>query len=213
MPIPTIPKSLYPFVPSYPGVPSLLRAGAQLLDTVTLGYLGASDALSRLIGAVPVKWGVFDSTGAKIADYDSVFSVGYQNDSRVSDYPIEKGSFSSYNKVDSPFDVVVTLNCGGTEDQRATFLTAIEAARKSLNFYTVVTPEYTYYRINFTSINVQRTAREGANMIIVQLTGREIREKASAAYSQPKDPAAFDTQAQGQVQIISDPSFDASGVV
>ncbi len=213
MPLPIIPKSLYPLVPNAPGVPALLRSGAQLLDTLTLGYLGIGNALTQLIGAEPTKWGVFDSNGDQIAPYDSVFAVGYQNDSRVSDYPIEMGSFASYNKVDNPFDVIVTLNCGGNEDQRAAFMSAVESARRSLQTYTVLTPEHTYHSVNFTSISVQRSTREGANMIVAQLTGREIRERASAAYAAPKDVGAYDVKPQGLIQAVDDPSFDASGVV
>lgn len=212
MPLPIIPKSLYPLVPNAPGVPALLRQGAQLLDTLTLGYLGLGDALTSLIGAEPVKWGVFNSNGDKIAPYDSISAVGYQNESRISDYPLEKGSFASYNRVDNPFDVVVTLVCGGTEEQRAAFTVAIEAARKSLQTYTVMTPEYTYRNINFIGIAWQRSLRDGAYMITAHLTGREVRERANAAYSLPKDVSGYDVKAQGQIQIINDPTLDASGV-
>lgn len=212
MPIPTIPKSLYPLVPNAPGVPALLRNGAQLLDTLTQGAFGIGKALTSLIGAEPIKWGVFDSSGNTIAPYDSVFAVNYQNEARISDYPLEKGSFASYNKVDNPFDVLVTLNCGGTEDQRAAFIIAIENARRSLEKFTVMTPEYTYRNINFVGVSWQRSTREGAYMITAHLTGREIRERASAAYSTPKDVGAYDVKAQGQIQVINDPTLDASGI-
>lgn len=213
MAIPIIPKSLYPLVPKAPGVPALLRSGAQLLDTLTLGYLGIGGALNSLIGEEPIKWAVFDSGGEKIAPYESVFSVGHQVDSRISDYPLEEGSFASYNKIDMPFDVVVTLNCGGSEETRAEFLNKLEDARRSLDVYVVLTPERTYRDVNFTGLNVQRSTREGANMIIAQLIGREVRERASAAYAQPKDVGAYDVHEQGQIQIISDPTIDTSGLV
>jgi hypothetical protein len=212
MPIPTIPKSLYPLVPNSAGVPALLRSSAQILDTITLGKFGFGDMLDDLIGAEPVKWGVFHGGTIKIAEYDSVFAIGHQSESHISDYPLELGAFASYNKIQIPFDVTVTLNCGGSETQRATFLSDLEDARSSLNLYSVMTPERTYENVNFTSLNIQRSVREGAHMIIAQLIGREVREKASAAYSKPKDPAAYEVRAQGQVQIISDPTFDATGV-
>lgn len=212
MPILTVPKSLYPLVPNAPGVPALLRAGAQILDTITLGYLGIGDALNSLIGEDPVKWAVLDSTG-KALPYESVNAVGYQNESRVSDYPLENGAFAAYNKVDSPFDVIVTLTQGGAEEDRRTMIKAVENARKSLDLYTVMVPEGVYRNVNFTSLTIQRSTREGATLIIATLSGREIRQKASAAYSQPKIPAASTTQARGQVQIISDPTLDATGVV
>lgn len=213
MPIPTIPKSLYPLVPNSAGVPALLRSGARILDTITLGKFGFGSMLDDLIGAEPVKWGVFHSLQVKIADYDSVYAVGHQSESHISDYPLELGAFASYNKIQVPFDVTVTLNCGGSEEKRATFLSDLEEARAGLYLYSVMTPERTYENVNFTGLNVQRSLREGAHMIIAQLIGREVREVASAAYSKPKEPAAYEVQAQGQVQIISDPTFDATGVV
>ncbi len=213
MPIPTIPRSLYPVVPNLPGVPALLRSGARILDTITLGKFGFGDKLDALIGSEPVKWGVFSPGQIEIASYDSVFAVGIQNESHIADYPLEQGAFASYNKVETPFDVTVTLTKGGTEDERATFLSDLEDARHGLTLYSVMTPERTYESVNFTTLNIQRSTREGANIIIAQLIGREVREKASAKFSQPKDPGAQDTVFQGQVQIISDPTFDATGVV
>lgn len=212
MPLPIIPKSLYPLVPQALGVPALLRSGAQILDTITLGYLGIGDALSEIIGAEPVKWGVFNEGGDKIAEYDSVVAMGYQNDSNISDYPIEGGAFSTYNKVEGPFAVIVTLACGGSEETRASFQTAIEAARRSLDLFTVLTPDHTYYDVNFTGVSWQRSSREGAYMLTAHLTGREVREVAQADYADPKDISAADPKAQGQLQLISDPTVDLSGL-
>lgn len=212
MPIDLIPKSLYPFVPQALGVPALLRGGAQILDSITLGALGIGDALTAIIGAEPVKWGVFDTNGNPVADYDSVYATAYQNESRISDYPVEQGAFAAYNKVDNPFDVMVTLNCGGDEARRAAFLAACESVRKSLDLYAVMTPEYTFQNVNFTGINYQRSVRDGAYMVSVQLIGREVREK-NAAYSSPQDPGASDTVESGMVQSVDDPTLTVAGVV
>ncbi len=213
MAIDIIPKSLYPFVPKYLGVPALLRSGAQILDTITLGVFGLSDALSQLIGAESTGWGVFDPSGAPIADFDSLFAVGYQNDSKVSNYPLEQGAFSSYNKVETPFGVHVTLRCGGTQERRAQFLASIEYARRSLLLYTVVTPEFTYQNVNFTGLGVTRSTREGAGVIIAELTGEEVRQRANAAYSKPKDATGYDPSDLGQIQTYDDATLDTSGVV
>ncbi len=212
MTIDIIPKSLYPLVPNAPGVPAVLRGGAQVIDTATGGYLGLSDALNEIIGSDPVKWGIFDASGAPVGDYDSLFSLAYRNDSKLSDYPVEQGGFASYNKVDSPYDNIVTVTCGGTEARRAALLVALEAARKSLQLYSIFTPEATYQNSNITGIDMRREIREGANMLIVNLTVREVRQKASASFSEPKNPSSFDAQSQGQVQSVDDPTFDASGV-
>jgi hypothetical protein len=211
MTIDIIPKSLYPVVPNAPGVPALLRSGAQILDTITLGAFGISDALSSVIGNDANKWGVFDSGGNSIGEYDSMFAMNYRNESRISDYPVESGSFAIYNKVDNPFDVLVTLNCGGDETRRASFLASVEAARASLDLYTVTTPEYTFKNVNFVGIDYQRSVRDGAYMISAQLMGREVRE-ISASYSSPKNPESSGMLNQGMIQTVDDPGIDVSGV-
>ena len=213
MAIDLIPKSLYPVVPQALGVPQLLRDGARILDTITLGYLGIGDALNSLIGQDPVKWAVLDASGSLMADYDSVFAVGYQNDARVSDYPVEDGSFASYNKVENPFDGTVTLTCGGSQERRAAFLAKCEQARKSLEGYTVITPEFTYENVNFSGISYSRSTQDGATLLTVQLAGREIRDTAKAAYSAPKSDAGYDTQNLGAVQTVDDVNLDPAGIV
>jgi hypothetical protein len=213
MAIDIIPKSLYPLVPQALGVPPLLRNAARIIDTVTLGYLGVSDALNSIIGAPVVKWAVFDDSGAPIADYDSVLAFGYQNELRISDYPVEQGQFASYNKTDNPFDVVVTFTCGGSDERRTAFLSALENAKESLQTYTVTTPDYSYRNVNFVGIRTQRSSREGATLLTVEMAGREIRNTGSSTFPAPKSDAGFPTVEQGMIQTVDDPNFDASGVV
>jgi hypothetical protein len=212
MPIDIIPKSLYPVVPQALGVPTLLRSGAQLLDTVTLGYLGASDALSQVIGSEVVRWGVYDASGTSIGDYDTMAAVEYRNDANISDYPVEDGSFASYNKVDSAFDVSVRMVCGGSDARRAAFQAACETARRTLRLFTIVTPTRTYQDVNFVSIGVHHTRTEGANLLTVELQAREVRNTASEQQSDAKTPAAYDAQDQGSIQTVDDPSIDISGL-
>lgn len=212
MPLDIIPKPLYPVVPQALGVPALLRSGATVLDTITLGYLGATDALNSIIGAPAVRWTVFDSNGKSIADYDSVLAFGYQNEARISDYPVEQGQFASYNKTDNPYDVMVTFTCGGSEARRTAFLAALESARSSLQTYTVTTPEYSYRNVNFVGIRTQRTVTNGATLLTVEMVGREVRNTTSATYSEPKSLSGYPTTEQGMIRGVDDPTFDASGV-
>lgn len=213
MTIDIIPKSLYPLVPQAPGVPPLLRNVARIIDTVTLGYLGVSDALNGIIGAPAVKWAVFDDSGTPIADYDSVLAFGYQNEFRISDYPVEQGQFASYNKTNNPFDVVVTFTCGGSDERRTAFLTALENAKESLQTYTVTTPDYSYRNVNFVGIRTQRNSREGVTLLTVEMAGREIRNTGVSTFPTPKSDAGYPIVEQGMIQTVDDPNFDDSGVV
>lgn len=200
MPLDIITKALYPLVPNAPGVPTLLRSGAKILDTLTFGLLGVSDALSGLIGAESVLWGVFNASGQPVVLADSVVSFDYRNGSKISDYPVEQGAFASYNKVANPFDVKVRMSCGGTTAQRAVFVSALDAAADSLDLYTVVTPEKAYGLVNIESVDYRRESSNGAGVIFADLYLREIRQTATAAFSAPKTPAAADPKSQGQVQ-------------
>lgn len=212
MPITPIPKALYPLVPQAPGVPALLRSGAQILDAATLGYLGIGDALNSIIGQEPIQWGIFDDTGKPLADYDSFVATEYSNESDLSNYPVEKGAFATYNKVENPFQVQVTLTCGGEQTRRANFVAKIEAARKSLTLYTVVTPEYSHTNCNIVGLAIRRDLADGAYTVNAMLSLREVRQTAAIGFSTPQQPSGYDPRAQGQIQIISDPTFDASGV-
>ena len=203
MVMPIIPKALYPVVPFAPGVPPLLRNVARIVDTATFGLLGLSDALDLLIGSEKAQWGVFDKSGQPIALADSVMSFDYRTGSRISDYPLERGAFASYNKVSEPYAVKVRMTCGGSQDQRAVFIGALELASKALDLFTVITPEATYLSANIESFDYRRESTNGAYVIIADLYIREIRETATAAFSAPKSASAADPKAQGQVQTFS----------
>lgn len=207
MPLPIIPKSLYPLVPNVAGVPALVRNAAVIFDTLTFGILG----ISSILGADPVRWGVFNKLGDPIAAYDNVLSVDVRDSMRVSNYPIEDGSFKSYNKVENPIDIRVVMTRGGTEQQRAEFIAAIHDAKKSLDLLSVVTPEATYEGFTIEAFDYMRQLTDGAGMIKAVLTLVEVRQIAAAKYSQPKSISAADPRSTGQVQTVDDPSIDVRG--
>lgn len=212
MAIDIITKALYPLVPKLAGVPAVLRAGAQVFDTLTLGFLGAGDLVNSIIGSEPVLWGVFNANGQPIADYDSVVSADYRDDARVSDYPIEEGSFASYNKVDNPFSTQIMLSCGGSLERRAAFQVALRSAKKALTLYTVITEDGTFENCNLVAIDWARGQQDGAHIIKAFCEFREIRVRGTAAFSQTQEPSGASSISQGQVQPVDDPTIDASGL-
>lgn len=221
-----IPKAIYPVVPNAPGVPALLRDVAKIADTATLGLLNISGALDGLIGAEPVRWGIFNAFGQPVAIADSIISVEYRNGSRISDYPMEQGAFASYNKVANPYDVRVRMSCSGSQATgaifsngtgssiRADFLAAIEAASRTLDLYTVVTPEATYTNANIEHWDYRREVGNGSGIIIADVYLREIRETATAAFLSPKSVGAADPKSQGQVQTfpVSNPAVTVTAI-
>lgn len=209
MPLPIIPKSLYPLVPNVAGVPALLRSAAVILDTLTFGVFG----VANILGVDPVRWGVFNKNGDPIATFDNVLSVDVRDSCRISNYPIENGSFKSYNKVENPFDVRIVLTRGGTEAQRAEFIAALGEAKRSLETVSVVTPEVTYESATIEAFDYVRQITDGAGMIKAVLTLVEVRQISAAKFSQPKSISAADPRSTGQVQTVDDPSIDVTGFV
>lgn len=171
-----------------------------LSDAVTAPPLVSADAASVGDIAAPAQWGVYDKGGQIAIKADVVVGVEYRKEHRVSDYPQEDGSFQSYNKVERPYEIRVTLARAGKADDRTSFLDAIDTVQKSLDLYTVVTPEKTYSNANLTHVDLPRTAEKGVTMLRAELWFEEIRVSGSATFTNTKIPAGQDAADDGNVQ-------------
>ena len=213
MAIDIVPKAIYPLVPQLPGVPPLLRSGAQIIDTITLGFLGVSDALNSIIGTGLPEWGLFDEAGNIAADYDSFAALRFRNEAEISTYPVENGGFVSYNKVATPFNIQVTLVCGGDEARITQFLVQLEAIQKTIALFSVVCPEFTYESVNVKAYDYTRTSENGAHMITATLDCLEVRQTAITDFSDNIDPEADDLKSLGQLKTVDDVNIDVTGLV
>lgn len=214
----------FPNVPKVPGVPSVPRSAK--FPAAARVVLGLTQGLLWRLFQVDTRWGIFDSKGkalgdpAKFTDFagslldsaglGSTLSTGgvdYSKETRVSDFPIERGSFASYNKVEQPANPNVTLCLTGSEIDRTAFLNAIDAACKSTDLYSVVTPEVTYVNYSVERYSYSRRSSKGATLLIVDISLREIRQ-VSAQYTQsnkgqvdrPKEASATPQADNGKVQ-------------
>lgn len=212
--------SLIPFpdIPSLPGVPNLPRLPST--STIAQAVGGAvAGALWQVLDQGS-QWGIFDSDGNPLGDpsnmtgitstianslgFGSTLSVNafdYGKETRVSDFPVERGEFASYNKVEMPGEPTVTFAFEGSESDRTSFLDAIDTACLSTDLYSVVTPEVTYVDYTLQSYNYRRTASAGAYLLIVELRLKEVRQ-VSAQFA----------QSQGQISDPSTPSAAAQTV-
>ena len=214
----------FPSVPKLPGVPALPRS-AKFPPIVRAG-LGLLQGMLWRIFQVQTRWGIWDSKGKPLGDPSkftglignaleaaglgstlSTGSVDYSKETRVSDFPLERGSFASYNKVEQPANPSVTLCLTGSEKNRRTFLEAIDKATKSTDLYSVVTPEVTYVNYSVERYSYSRRSSKGATLLIVDISLREIRQ-VSAQYTQsnkgqvdqPKEASATPQADNGKVQ-------------
>lgn len=212
--MPTIP---YPDVPNAPGVPQVPRDGSEPGPiSMQLGAVQTSLGAAMSNG---VQWGIIDSLGNVLGSGTiagitagnasavlSTNAVEMMRETRISDFPVEQGSFATYNKVILPANPTVTLALQGTASDRAAFLNQIDAACQSTELYSVVTPEVTYANYSIERYNLVRRAERGATLILVEISLKEIRE-VSASYAsvttpinKPRNPAATPQTNSGLVQ-------------
>jgi hypothetical protein len=176
-----------PNVPNLPGVPVLSSYSA--LSVVALVF---NDAINLLAGSLSPQWGLFQN-GIPVVVCDSVNAFDYRNSSVVSDYPQEDGSFTSYDKVQSPYEVKFRFVTGGSVANREEMLASIQSISKNTQLYDAVTPEQVYTNCNITHVAYRRTNANGNGLLIIDVGAEEIRVTAEAAFVDNPQQAANST--------------------
>lgn len=78
-----------------------------------------------LLGLIPPLWGIYDDTGASAVAADNVTGMDFRQDWTLSNYPLEKGAFLTYDKVLTPFDVKMTFSSGGSISNRQALINSV----------------------------------------------------------------------------------------
>jgi hypothetical protein len=185
-----------------PGLPSLPPALGALFSQPALLF---ADTVSAIVATGTPQWGIYDQSGNPVLIADSVIGFEYKKPWNIADYVIERGGFTSYNKVTLPFDARFTFSQGGSDSDRAQFLAQIEVLGASLDLYNVVTPEITYSNANIEVLGYRRTAERGATLIKVDIALKQIRQTATQTFSQTAQPSGADQVNAGNVQPTPTP--------
>lgn len=175
----------FPNVPNVPGVPPLVRNPLALVSA-TLQLMTTDLVPSSASG--PVQWGIFQD-GEPVIVADSVVSFDFRQEYNLLDYPVEGGTFQSYNKVQNPFDARIRLSSGGSEANRQHLIDEVGAIIGDFELYDVVTPEKTYHNVNLTHQDYRRTSINGAGMVVIDIWLKQIRVSAPATFTSTKTPA------------------------
>ncbi len=192
-------SALFPDVPVFPGVPPVLRDAVSAISDF-VPQLTADNA-NLTTDLAPV-WGIFDADGNLVIDPDSIVAIDYGKEEQISSFPVERGSFQSYNKVETPYSLRVTMTKGGSIGEREAFLQDCNDLRASIDLFSVVTPEETYENGNVTRVGKVRNAQSGAQLLTVEMVVEEVRTSATSQFTQSnvKDPASADATNDGAVQ-------------
>ena len=165
-----------------------------------------SGALIKFGGAALINaifgnyWGIFGQNGIPLLLSDNVTSVKHQNTSKVSNAPIERGSFASYNKVGDPFTVTVQMSKGsGGVFARGAFLGLLDTLANSTDLFLFITTEAVYPNIAITGYDYAREASDGARLLKVNIHLAEVRQ-VTVKYTKTKSEGAQAQQDGGKVQ-------------
>lgn len=180
-----------------PDIPNFKGLETSGLDAL-IGFGGAF-AINMIFGNV---WGVFSQYGIPILLADTVYSVKYSNTSTVSSAPVERGSFTDYNKVQDPYKASVTLiKGGGSTTMRGLFLAQIDALSRTTILYHIVTPEYVHMNAAIVGYDYAREPQNGARMIAATLHLQEVREtEVEYETEETEEPEDMPEEDMGEVQ-------------
>ena len=222
----------FPDIPRVPGSPAIPRSpSSPTSESSGLSFL--KGALFDIFqSAIAQRWGIYDQFGNALGtsnifvdtlgtivsdvvglSVQSTSSISYIKETRISDFPIEQGSFASFNKAELPANPSVILAVGSNELVRAAFLKEIDAACKSTGLYNILTPEITYMNYSIEKYNYRRESMRGCTLLLVELYLKEIRQ-VSAQFSNnnngqiqnPKDAGASPQINNGRVQTQTPPN-------
>jgi hypothetical protein len=151
-------------------------------------------------------WGVYTLAGVLAFDVDTMVDLSYDSKAKVSNFPVEQGGFTSYNKVQEPFTIPIQLAVSSAPKIKA-LITALETARTNPTLFNVVTPMRTYLSVTLTTVKFSQSAKSGIDCLIVKVGFEQIRQIQAGATDitlppPPVDPTLAAKQTEGQQQTI-----------
>ncbi|AVQ10320.1 hypothetical protein [Myoviridae environmental samples] len=194
------------------GAPNLLNGIIKRTAITLLGNVVSSVWDFLFPGAV---WGVFNSgSTSRAIELSSVVEVDVSADSRVSDYPVQTGSFVSYNKVANPNFITLRVTKDGSETSRVELLQWLEENKKDTTLFDILTPESRYSSMTLVGYRLSRSARSGAAMIVADTLWQEVRQiEAQYSTTRIQDDQDQPTTPTARVNPIGSAPNSAGGPV
>lgn len=194
------------------GIPNLLKGAPKAIGISLIG--GVLRGLWNALFPGP-QWGVF-MAGTPNMDIplSSVVYMDIAGDSQASDYPLQTGSFTNYNKVVNPNLFRVAISCDQNEEYRSLFLQWMEKNVGTTSLFDVVCPEYTWPNATLVSYRISRSSRNGATMLVADCVFQQIRQL-PAVYSATNipDPENQPATPTARVNPLAGEPYSAGGDV
>lgn len=131
---------------------------------------------------------------------DSFIKFEYKEIHKIPNYPVEQGSFQSYNKVTLPYEIKLIVTKSNIFEI-GPFINQILVLLNSTKLLSIVTPDKTFNSANLVNFDYRKEAKNGAVLLIAELTFQEVRIAPNPA-APVATPQADQTFALGQVSPL-----------
>ena len=190
-----------PNVPTLPGVPDLPGGGSAASGVTTI-QSGTSSSTQTATSKKLEEWALLRADGSPVIVADTYLEYSYRGDAKIANYPVEGGSFASYNKVILPYDIRLTAFCSGYGEMNlGSFLNSLNNLKKGLELVTLVTQFEIYENLNLIHVDHKHNATNNANTLTVLLFFQEVRQAGVTTITTVM-PDGADAVNLGQVSLI-----------
>lgn len=128
-------------------------------------------------------WTLLKDDGSEGINFTSLIEIDVRSAGEVCAFPVEEGSFASYNKVEEALSInIVLARSGDKEDQEET-LKQLTEFKESTDLLALSMPTAFYDNLSLESFNYSKSYGQGVNYLIAELELKEIREVETASYT------------------------------
>ncbi|MEN4918188.1 hypothetical protein ABE485_05915 [Achromobacter spanius] len=187
----------FPDAPAVPGVPAIFRETT--IPSVSAPGRFELGAIPELIFGPP-RWGLYGEDGRQALVFETFLGISFKQGGQVSTVTGEKDRILTSDKVDLPYEATIKLAHSGDKTSRAAMLSELERIVRGTDLYDVATPEFTYPSVNPVKYSYERGEKNGASLLVVELTLLQVRRKPATESSDTKEPSGATKQSNGQAQ-------------
>lgn len=168
-----------------PGVPALFNGFNSFVGTI-IEIDSVLNQFFDLFGESQSAWGIYEKDLETIAlEFDGFLEFGIDDGSQIANYRIEEGQFASYNKVDSPYEIVLTGVKTGTINEIDAFLRALKLISDDIKLYSIVTKGQIYNNANMLRYSYRRSPEAGYNMLYITMIFVQIQSTDEVQFNVP----------------------------
>ena len=149
-----------------------INFGSRVINNYLTGNLQGINAVSEDFN----NWNILDENGQRVLTFDSFIKSSVNSESKVTQMPVEGGSFVDYNIVKTPLNMSVTLVKSGSSDELSEYVNTLLELVDSTKLVTVITPEKEYNNMKIVKVNFDRSTDNGVNIILAECNFLEIRQ-------------------------------------